>query len=109
MYNRKNSVMVLLVPIQRESGWEMTEENQTPQEQVDLLVAIILASEQVGELIQSNWYKTAIRFTLVNTSGGVFQTGSTCMLVGIPTQLHADLMDMIETVCHTRTALCARR
>ncbi len=79
----------------------MTEENQSPQEQVDLLVTIILASEQVSEL-SNRLVQSGFRFTLVNTSGGVFQSGATCMLVGISTGKYDELMEIIDSVCHTR-------
>jgi uncharacterized protein YaaQ len=78
----------------------MNEEKHTPEERVDLLVLVVLASEQVGEL-SSKLVKNGYRITLVNTSGGFMQTGATCLLVGIPSARFDDLEKLIGSVCHT--------
>lgn len=100
MYN--TSILIDFRPLWRKPGWQMSEETQPPQdEQVDLLVVIILAPEQVGEL-SNKLVQNGYRFTLVNTSGGVFESGAIFMLVGIPRQKNDDLLGIIKAVCHTR-------
>jgi uncharacterized protein YaaQ len=44
----------------------------------------------------------SFRFSLVNTSSGVFQSGAIFMLVGIAAHQHNELAALIESVCHTR-------
>lgn len=78
----------------------MSGDNLTPEEHVDLMVVIILSSEQVGEL-SSKLLKHGYRLTLVNTSGGFMQAGSTCLLVGIHNGRQDDLFNLIGSVCKT--------
>ncbi len=79
----------------------MAEESKSADERVDLLVIVFLASEQAGEL-SSALLKSKFRMTLVNASGGFLQTGITCMFVGTLRERYAELLNLIETICHTR-------
>ena len=78
----------------------MTGVKQPPHELVDRLIVIILASEQVGE-ISSKLVKHGYRLTLVTTTGGFMQAGSTCLLVGIRKDQEDNLMNLIGSVCRT--------
>ncbi len=78
----------------------MAQERHINDEQVDRLVVIILASEQVGEL-SNRLVKKGYRLTLVNTSSGFMQAGSTCLLVGINHGREDDLIGLIGSVCRT--------
>jgi len=78
----------------------LPDENQSTQEQVDLLVIVFLASEQVSEL-SGALIKDNFRVTLVNASGGLLQSGITCLFIGIHRSRYDALIELIGSICHT--------
>ncbi|GAP07138.1 uncharacterized protein conserved in bacteria [Anaerolinea thermolimosa] len=78
----------------------MPDENRSVEEQVDLLVVVFLASEQVSEL-SGALIKNNFRVTLVNASGGLLQSGITCLFIGINRSRYDVLIELIGSICHT--------
>lgn len=80
----------------------MTEKNIPMDEHVDQLIVLIVSDERAGAL-GKRVAKQGFRFTLVQASG-LLQAGTTCMLLGISSARYAELLQLVEKVCKTRSA-----
>ncbi len=68
---------------------------------INLLVIIIVASEQINELSQE-LIKSEFYFTRIDSSGGILEKATISLLIGINDTRLEPLMRMIRTCCHTR-------
>ena len=68
---------------------------------INLLVILILANEQISELTQE-LVKGSFYFTRIDSSGGILERATISLLVGINRVRLDALMKIIQTCCHTR-------
>ena len=68
---------------------------------IDLLVVVIVATEQITELTQE-LIKGEFYFTRINSSGGILERATVSLLIGINKIRLNPLMGIIRTCCHTR-------
>jgi len=76
--------------------------------EIDLLVIVIVASEQISELTQE-LIKGKFYFTRIDSSGGILDRATISLLVGINRIRLDPLMGIIQTCCHTRVKFIPAR
>lgn len=67
---------------------------------VNLLVFVIVSSEQINDLIQE-LIKSGFYFTRIDSHGGILEKSTVSLLIGISKKRFDLLMDIIHQSCHT--------
>ena len=70
-------------------------------QEVNLLVIVIVASEQINELTQE-LIKGSFYFTRIDSSGGLLEKSTVSLLIGINQNRLEPLLALIRKMCHTR-------
>jgi uncharacterized protein YaaQ len=74
-----------------------------PSSDIDQLVVVIAASDQISDLSKT-LNREKFFFTRIDSTSGLIQEATVCLLIGIDGTRHNDLMKLIEQCCqpHSR-------
>lgn len=69
--------------------------------EINQLVIVTVAGSQAGELMKS-LSREGFYFTQIDSSGGLLQEPTACLLIGLNNLRHKPLLELIRQCCHTR-------
>ncbi len=75
---------------------------------VNLLVFVIVSSEQINDLVQE-LIKGSFYFTRIDSHGGILEKSTVSLLIGINKTRFDLLMSIIHKICHTRVKFIPAR